>query len=479
VLFFAALTLHSFNITTPSLWWDEAATKSSMRNGWAGIDAITSHLDVVHKFYYQLVYLLVQVFGNSTLVLRLPSAIAAALACVAIVELCRQVGLSAWPSYLAGVFLAITPRLFWASLEARSYAMTVLTGVFVMLVFVVAAKATTVGKSLWRQSFTWFGFVLVFDFAIYLYVYQVLLVLPLAAFWFVGRPSAKARDGWFWPAASSALAVLGAIPLALTAKAQQQQVAWNRLIPVGIPGLLGSQAFMWLVPPFLITLGAFAYFALAGKLHRNALRSRTAIVALTWLLGPTGLLMVSALFGDQLYNSRYVSFTLGAWALLFAALIPATLRQIAIAAIFLVVIGANVFPEFGRMRQPNSYASDWRVASQGLAERAHPGDAVIFGDAWRYPVRRVSVMKAAYPENFRGLADIGFTRDKTQLLDWRVSWHDQAEKLKGFRTVWLVLDSRVDLREIKQAENVLVPLGYREGPAVKFAFDWLIPFRKN
>jgi mannosyltransferase len=486
LVFIGALAVHTWHLTTPSLWWDEAATKASFRGGWAGIDAITLHLDVVHKLYYQLIYLNSLVFGNGTLALRLPSAIAAALACVAIMELARQLGLSRTAQVFAGAFLALTPRLFWASLEARSYSMTVLTGVVSLLLFVVAVKRTDAQA---RETHThrktpvvwWLAFTAVYLFAVYLYLYQLLMVVPFALFLLQRRAHKKV---WFWAGGSLALVAGLAVRLALTSAAQQQQVAWNRFEPTHAFALLLSQAFMDEAPLAVAFTALLLGVAIWGW---RRLPKATSALALAWALGPAVMLMTASLAGDQLYNSRYVSFTLGGWALLAASVFFGTENTRAkpkwLAPVLVVAMAAAVVVPFGAMRSPTGYQSDWALATVRLDQVAKPGDAVIFGDAWMYPIRRVSVMKGAYPEAFRGLTDVGLTTDASQLFDERASWHlwhskqgNPSLRLTGYSRIWLILDSRGDRQEIARADKILGEAGYRQGATYKEPFTWLVEF---
>jgi mannosyltransferase len=482
LVFIGALVVHTWHLTTPSLWWDEAATKASFRGGWAGIDAITLHLDVVHKLYYQLLYLVSLAFGNGTLALRLPSAIAAALACVAIMELARQLELSRTAQVFAGLFLALTPRLFWASLEARSYAMTVLTGVVTLLLFVIAVKNSMAQKThRWATALLWLAFTAVYLFAVYLYLYQLLMVVPFAVYLLTVRAR---RQTWIWAGGSLAVVAALAIRLALTSAAQQQQVSWNRFVPSHALALLLSQAFMDEAPlaiAFAVLLVGAAFW---GWRH---LPKRTVALALVWAMGPAILLMVASLTGEQLYNSRYVSFTLGGWALLAASMFfggdKPRPKPILLAPVLVVSMAAAVAVPFSAMRSATGYQSDWAQAAVRLEQVSKPGDAVIFGDAWMYPIRRVSVMKGAYPEAFRGLTDVGLTSDATQLFDERASWHgwhsggaNPTIRLTGYRRIWLILDSRGDQQEIGRADKILAQAGYRQGATYHGHFTWLVAF---
>jgi len=174
-----------------------------------------------------------------------------------------------------------------------------------------------------------------------------------------------------------------------------------------------------------------------------------------------------------------VSFTLGGWAVLFAAAVSLMDRRLVIGGVALLLIVAPELSAFPSMRTTTAYGSDWGIAAAKLERVAKPGDAAIFGDAWHYPLLRVSVMEAGYPKAFDGLEQIGVRRDPTLLLDDRTSWHKMTGHIDGYRMVWLILDSRADMQEIARATRVLGATGYVEGSVVKAPYTWLVPFRKQ
>ncbi len=114
--------------------------------------------------YYLLMHLLIAVFGNGELVLRLPSAIAT-VATTAIVAAIGRRLFDRRVALIAGVLTAVSlPLIFWAQ-SARGYAPMVafLCGAF--LIFVTVATQETIISSPARQPRVrlWVGFVVIDD----------------------------------------------------------------------------------------------------------------------------------------------------------------------------------------------------------------------------------------------------------------------------------------------------------------------------
>jgi mannosyltransferase len=471
-IFAIAVGLQTYRITVPSLWWDEAATKASFVNGWAGIDAITLHLDVVHKLFYQLMFLNTQVFGLNTLSLRLPGAIATSLACVLLVKLANELGLSKVGAYFAGLFLAILPRVTWASLESRSYAFDILTGVLTALILVLAVKHSASRLS-WLR---WLGYAAAMTFATYLYMYQVLLLLAHAIYLWARR---SPRKTWlFWGAAAAVVSAL-AIPLVLTAKSQQQQVAWIQFNPLQAPGLFVSQSYPhdrvtpWIV--WAILLG----FAIYNWRRRTAHPSQASWLASAWLFAPTLLLMLVSVVATPIYNSRYLSFTAGGFALLVASVIFKNQRRWWVAVLILALLVSLTGHEYFKQRRPQSFGADWAQAANSLTHSARRGDAVIFTDSRRYPVRRVSVMAAAYPEAFKNLSDVTARPNPNHLFGDRVLWSGLGSELGGYKAVWVIEDHRIDAGELARAKRFLAGLGFHLETTQTLRYTSLYRYVKN
>ena len=135
-----SLALGLFQLAQPSLWIDEAATARAVRFSFEQLSA--QH----HWIYYSLMKPWTSVAGLGEFALRLPSVVAAALACALLVPLGNRL-LGRPVGSLAGLLLALNPFVVQWSQQARSYSM-------VMLVAIVATAAlvylrSTIGRRAW------------------------------------------------------------------------------------------------------------------------------------------------------------------------------------------------------------------------------------------------------------------------------------------------------------------------------------------
>ena len=63
-------------ITTPSLWYDEAATYSGASRPWSSLWEMLGHIDAVHGTYYALMHPIATTFGPDPFALRITSTLA-------------------------------------------------------------------------------------------------------------------------------------------------------------------------------------------------------------------------------------------------------------------------------------------------------------------------------------------------------------------------------------------------------------------
>jgi mannosyltransferase len=124
-----ALVLGMYQLGQPSLWIDEAATVDASSRSY--VDLMNEH----HWIYYSLMKLWIGLAGSSEFALRLPSVLAAAVACALLVPfgnrlLARPVG------SIAGTLLALNPFFVQWSQQARSYTFVVVATLVTTWLFV-------------------------------------------------------------------------------------------------------------------------------------------------------------------------------------------------------------------------------------------------------------------------------------------------------------------------------------------------------
>jgi len=122
-----------YHLGVPPLWRDEAATKAVASRSVGQILATMPHDDVVLGAYYLVAHVFIRLFGSSNGALRLPSAIAAAVACAVTALVAQRLaarggraagpgGWAALTGVTAGAVLALLPAMIRYAQEARPYA---------------------------------------------------------------------------------------------------------------------------------------------------------------------------------------------------------------------------------------------------------------------------------------------------------------------------------------------------------------------
>jgi mannosyltransferase len=156
-----------YHLGVPPLWRDEAATKAIASRPVGQILATMPHDDVVHGAYYLVVHVFIQLFGSSDGALRLPSAIAAAVACAVTALVAQRLaagggratgpsgpsgpgGGAALAGVTAGAVLALLPAMIRYAQEARSYAIvTMLAAIATYLLL----RAVDGGRPRWWAAY--------------------------------------------------------------------------------------------------------------------------------------------------------------------------------------------------------------------------------------------------------------------------------------------------------------------------------------
>lgn len=144
----AMFLIGMWRIDRPSFWRDESVTVLVSGQSPADIVGYVRNTDAVHGAYYLLMHLITE-FGQSELIARLPSVLAAALAAGGITVIGRRL-VSARAGLLAGLIFGLLPVVSRYAQEARSY--SIVSAVAVLATYLLlSALATTTGR------ITWFG----------------------------------------------------------------------------------------------------------------------------------------------------------------------------------------------------------------------------------------------------------------------------------------------------------------------------------
>jgi mannosyltransferase len=152
----------------PSLWFDEGATISaSASRSLTELWRLLGHIDAVHGLYYLLMHGWFAVFPPTEFWSRVPSCLAIGAAAAGVVVFSKQFA-PRTTAVCAGVVFAVLPRVTWAGIEARSYALTAVAAVWLTVLLVAAVR-----RNRW---WLWLFYALALMLSILLNIYLVLLV---------------------------------------------------------------------------------------------------------------------------------------------------------------------------------------------------------------------------------------------------------------------------------------------------------------
>ncbi len=414
------LVITLWGITGASYWRDEAATLSAAQRPLGNLLRTLGNIDAVHGAYYVLIWVMVKLGGPGELVTRLPSAVAMAVAAVAVAALGRRL-VSPRAGLAAGLVFAVWPQVSLYGQDARPYAITVALAALASYLLVRSMEA---GRDHGRYRWRWltgyagcvaalgivdiFGLLLIVAHAVTVGLRCLRLAGPAGVAGPDGRGGpagvADARSlaiGWL--AAAAAGTVL-ASPVLAFAFVQRGTLSW--LSP---PSLGAVKGLRNLIGPAAmadaVILAIAAGIVVSALLGRGRLRANwpgsLPALCLPWLILPPAILLVGSLI-TPLYTFRYVLLCMPAIALLAGAGLAALGWVAGTAA--LVVIALLGLPQQRQVRGGDGHGDNVRQADRIVAGHRRPGDAVLefkaenFAQAYPYGIRDlVPVAQAKSP----------------------------------------------------------------------------------
>jgi mannosyltransferase len=397
-----AIGLCLYQLTTRSLWLDEAATVAIAGQHGSALWSAISHDGGNMLGYYALLHVLIDWFGHSAFVIRLPSVLAAgatagAVSLLALRLFDRRVAVA------AGLLTAVSlPLVFWGQ-DARGYA------VMVALVAGSFAAFAALVQSPSRRA--WIAYVLLTALAVYASFVAVFVVPAQLVV------LARRREAWRRVASALAVCAVCWVPLAVLAASRGSgQLFW-----IGRPTFkLEKQAVLALTsagfePNFRPTWAAGALAIATVLLVALAVARRPlpwgARLGLAWLLVPVALMWLWSLVGQPIFTPRNLLGSLPAVALLLGWLLArARIGWIALAVVLALRVVA-LAPSYGTSPE------DWRTATASVTASERPGDCVAF-----YPLD----------------AQMPFAYYAGQPIRPYVERYDTPRLPAGCRRVWLV-----------------------------------------
>ncbi|GAA1145242.1 mannosyltransferase [Kitasatospora gansuensis] len=374
----AMLLVGLLRATGPELWRDEISSWSAATRDLGRLFGMLANVDASNGAYYVLLHFWTELFGDSVLSLRLPSALAMAGAAACTALTARRLFGSRTAGLAAGLLLATVPLVSRFAQEVRAYALVTCAVAAASWLLLRALERPTVGR--WAL----YALALAVAGCCHLVSLSSLagqLVLVLAHGWGHRRERGAARVLWQFPLAVLA-ALLPTVPVAVYGDRQSaRQLGW--LPTPSVHDLL----YFWhnlLYPPR--EMYAFAALGLLALLHPRF--TRGAVQAL--LLGVLPVLVVwQASQGTASYfTERYLLFTVPALAALAGGGVAAvaellgrlTTRPLALTAALALIAVPLVLGAPRQLQQRALLAHadrDYAGAAALIAAGYRPGDGIV------------------------------------------------------------------------------------------------------
>jgi mannosyltransferase len=401
----AAVTLLAglYKITGSSYTHDETATVAAVHRSFPQLVRMLGNVDVVHGAYYALIWLVVRVGGGSELAVRLPSAVAMAVAAGLVAVLGRRL-VSSWAGLAAGLAFAVLPSVSWYAQNAREGALLVALATLASYCFLRALEAN---GAAWRWL-TGYGAALAALGLANLFGLLLVVAHAVTLGWSRRDYRLDRRFILGWLAAVAAAVIVGS-PVAVEGYGQLHQIHWIR--PPRLADLLSVQGLVGRMPLFLLTLAIIACAVAVSVVPRGGPRrpghwpAGLLRLCLPWLLLPPAILLTASL-AHPVYTFRYIVFCIPAAALLLGAALTALGRYAGpVALVLIVLIGLHYQLA---QRRPDGHGMNIRAVDNVVARHENPGDALLNVSA-RGGLRRTTgehTLEAAYPYGLDRLRDI-------------------------------------------------------------------------
>ncbi len=397
-----ASLIGSVAASRPSLWFDESATISaSLSRSLPELWKLLGHIDAVHGLFYLLMHGWFALVPATEFWSRVPSCVAVGIAAAGVVVLARQF-LPRHTAIYAGVVFAILPRVTWAAVEARSYALQAAAAVWLTVLLITAIRR--------HRGWLWVLYALALMVSILLNIYLVLLVPVYAVVTPMLRRQRSVVVCW---AISSAVAVGALTPLMLFAHGQSFQVAWiHPLTWHTILDVVLHQYFDNSVPFAVMTALIFVAaltIRLTGRWQSAGDTRRILIICAAWMGLPTAISLIYSALSDPFYYPRYLFFTMPAMSIVIAVAVVAIARRPRWIALALVALAVAAIPNYF-LSQRQRYAKegwDYSDVADLITAQAAPGDCLLVDNTVGWLPGPVRALVAARPAAFQPLVDIG------------------------------------------------------------------------
>lgn len=448
----------------PSLWFDEAATISASTRSVPELWRLIQNIDAVHGVYYLAMHGWFTVFPETEFWSRLSSCLAVGIAAAGVVVVGKQFS-TRTVAVCAGIVFAILPRVTWAGIEARSYALTAAAAVWLTVLVVAAARRNA--AALWPL----YGLALVASTLLNVFVVLMVLVHAVAV-----PVVATKRPTMVWWAATSAAALLVVAPFLAFCRTQIAQVRWiSPVQPDTVVEIVQEQYFDHSVA-FALLAGLALTAAIGVRRQWEAANRQLAVIALAWIALPTAVLLLYSAAFEPIYYPRYLCYTSPAMALLLAVCIATLFRTRERVTAVLAAFALAATPNY-LLSQRGPYAKegmDFSQVADVITAHAAPGDCLILDNTTTWKPGPIRPLTAARPAAYDKLVDPGRgmqAPQRNRLWDAHLGIWGVADRVRHCTVLWTVSerDPAVPERESGQ--------GLDPGPRLKRAPAYQVPER--
>ena len=415
----------------PSLWFDEAATISASTRPVPALWGLLHNIDAVHGLYYLVMHGWFAIFPETEFWSRLSSCLAVGIAAAGVVVAGKQFS-TRTVAVCAGVVFAILPRITWAGIEARSYALTAAAAVWLTVLAVTATRRSAV--ALWPA----YGLALVAS--TLLNVFVVLMVVVHAVVVLLVADSRATVVRW---AAASTVAVLAVVPFLMFCRSQIAQVRWISPVQPGTLVEIAQEQYFDHSVGFALLAGVVLAAALVVRRSWDVGYRQLAGIAVAWIVLPTLVLVLYSLVRQPIYYPRYLCYTSAGMALLLSVGIVALFRTRERVTAVLAVFALAATPNY-LLVQRGPYAKegmDFSQVADVITAHASAGDCLILDNTTAWKPGPIRPLTAARPAAYAKLVDPGRglpAAQRNRLWDAHLGIWGVADRVRHCTVLWTV-----------------------------------------
>jgi mannosyltransferase len=428
VIFLAGLFLRLYGLGSESLWLDEATSLRVAQMDPMQI-VFSTPRDNNPPFYYLLLHYWILLAGDSEFAIRLPSAIAGALAIPVIYSIGSML-FSRVAGLIVALILSLSAYHVRYSQEARTYSLMVFLGLLSFYFFIKLLKEPP------SRGMT-AGYVVSTSLLMYSHVYSIFLIGAQVLYLLATRQDLRR---WVVPAALVALLYVPGVA----------KIAMNLLLPQGAwksggmgwvpePTLEHVVDFFVLYSGSVLLAGALGLLAAFGLF--DLVRSKQGSAAwllLAWLLVPIVVpFVVSHLYRPMLLD-RYTIAASPAFYLLVARGVEGLTRikysRVLVHAHIPFAIGVIVFSLLATLDYYTATTKEpWRQVAGYVDVHAKPGDLILFYNS------SGKVMFGYYFQREDVTQEVVSVESSSPPVARKEMREGLAPAVEGHRRVWLVL----------------------------------------